>query len=105
MHIDDSDEDIFSASVKHELADSYESVEHSLIGGDTASFRPLRLDDNDDSEDDEYSYQGEEFIGTDTGIFEPEAQDMHNAYEHETYTDSQKHFTSDKQGGSRRKHS
>lgn len=86
MHIDDSDEDIFSASVKHELADSYESVEHSLIGGDTASFRPLRLDDNDDSEDDEYSYQGEEFIGTDTGIFEPEAQDMHNLpHDHTTH--------------------
>lgn len=43
----EADEDIFSATMKHDMVDSVESVE-SLIGGDTASFRPLVLDDDDD---------------------------------------------------------
>lgn len=37
--------------MKSELAESVETIEHSVIGGDTASFRPLVLEDEEDVED------------------------------------------------------
>lgn len=49
--LEDPDEDIFSATMKSELAESVEAIEHSVIGGDTASFRPLVLEDEEDVED------------------------------------------------------
>lgn len=61
--ITSEDEDIFSASMKTELDDTFETVESSLIGGDTASFRPLVIDDDSDDADEDDD--------TSEGIFEP----------------------------------
>ncbi len=41
------DEDIFSADMQAELQESVVEVEHELVGGDTASFKPLRIDDDE----------------------------------------------------------
>ena len=49
--------------MKTELDDTFETVESSLIGGDTASFRPLVIDDDSDDADEDDD--------TSEGIFEP----------------------------------
>ncbi len=50
---DEVEEDIFSTSVKDDLAESIKEVAHHVLGGDTASFRPLVLDGEEDEEDGE----------------------------------------------------
>ena len=47
----DDDEDIFSVRMKSEREEAAEEASKSLVGGDTASFRPLRLDEEEGEED------------------------------------------------------
>ena len=57
---DSDDEDIFSASMHNEREENANDAEKTLVGGDTASFKPLRIDeedeDDEDSEEDELEY-------------------------------------------------
>ena len=50
---DSEDEDIFSASMHNEREENASDAEKTLVGGDTASFRPLRIDDSDDEDSEE----------------------------------------------------
>ncbi|MCH4084623.1 MAG: KUP/HAK/KT family potassium transporter [Olsenella sp.] len=45
------DDDIFSDKMKRDTEANAVEVEHSVIGGDTASFRPLRMDEEEPEED------------------------------------------------------
>ena len=47
---DDDDEDIFSVTMRSERVKNVEEAEERLVGGDTASFKPLRLDQEEDDE-------------------------------------------------------
>lgn len=47
---DEDDDDIFSVTMKDEWEHNVEDVK-GIIGGDTAVFRPLRVEDEDDSEE------------------------------------------------------
>lgn len=67
---DSDDEDIFSASMHNEREENASDAEKTLVGGDTASFKPLRIDeedeDDEDSEEEELEYAvkaAEEKIG------------------------------------------
>lgn len=54
---DSDDEDIFSASMHNEREENASDAEKTLVGGDTASFKPLRIDEDDeDSEEEELEY-------------------------------------------------
>jgi KUP system potassium uptake protein len=57
---DSDDEDIFSASMHNEREENANDAEKTLVGGDTASFKPLRIDeedeDDEDSEEEELEY-------------------------------------------------
>lgn len=59
LKAEEDDGDIFTDTVKNELAESIEKIEESVIGGDTASFKPLVIDDDSD-DDDETGETGEE---------------------------------------------
>jgi KUP system potassium uptake protein len=50
---DSDDEDIFSASMHNEREENANDAEKTLVGGDTASFKPLRIDEDEDDEDSE----------------------------------------------------
>lgn len=56
---DESQEDIFTATLKDELVESLADAEKQLVGGDTASFRPLVIDE-EESEGDSEGQEGEE---------------------------------------------
>lgn len=73
---DDPDDDIFSVTMKPDLVNSVETVEHSVIGGDTASFRPLVLDEDDDASESDDSFE-DDFVD-ETGIFEPLDETSHD---------------------------
>ena len=61
MEEDEADEDIFSATMHAEREESVEEAEHELLGGNTASFRPLVVDDEDEDDADyEEEEEGEE---------------------------------------------
>ncbi len=49
---DSDDEDIFSASMHNEREENASDAERTLVGGDTASFKPLRIDDGDEEDSD-----------------------------------------------------
>ncbi len=58
---DSDDEDIFSAAMHNEREENATDAEKTLVGGDTASFKPLRIDeDDDDGEDDGEGSEEEE---------------------------------------------
>ena len=48
---EDDDEDIFTITMRSERVKNVEEAEERLVGGDTASFKPLRLDQKEDDED------------------------------------------------------
>ena len=50
--VDEEDDDIFADRMKEATKAITSEVEHSVIGGDTASFRPLRVDEDEDGDDD-----------------------------------------------------
>ena len=52
----EDDEDIFSVRMRDEREAQTEEAVRGLVGGDTASFRPLRLDE----EEDEAELEGDE---------------------------------------------
>ena len=43
----EDDEDIFSVTMHNELAESVEEVENEVVGGNTASFKPLVVDEDE----------------------------------------------------------
>lgn len=48
---DDSNDDIFTAAMQEERNKNVAQATDELVGGDTASFAPLVLDDDSDSDD------------------------------------------------------
>lgn len=53
--VEEEDEDIFSAAMSEERAENESDAEKTLVGGDTASFKPLRVDEDEDETEDEDS--------------------------------------------------
>ncbi|MGI6230039.1 MAG: KUP/HAK/KT family potassium transporter [Tractidigestivibacter sp.] len=53
--VEEEDEDIFSAAMSEERAENESDAEKTLVGGDTASFKPLRVDEAEDETEDEDS--------------------------------------------------
>ena len=49
---DDDDDDLFAATMRKAHEDEARFVESDVIGGNTASFHPVTLDDEDDEDDD-----------------------------------------------------
>ena len=43
----EDDEDIFSVTMHNELAESVEEVENEVVGGNTASFKPLVINEDE----------------------------------------------------------
>ena len=60
----EEDDDIFSAAMHKDRIENAAAV-HDLVGGDTASFKPLQLDDEDEELDDEESGSEEILSGKD----------------------------------------
>ena len=56
MDSDDDDEDIFSATMRDSRESNIVDALQDLVGGDTASFKPLKLDDEDEGNDEEGLY-------------------------------------------------
>lgn len=52
--------DIFTDTMKSQIAIAAEEVEHEIVGGDTASFRPLVIDDEDEEGSGDAGYFDEE---------------------------------------------
>ena len=47
------DDDIFSAAVEDERSENFAHATNELVGGDTASFAPLVLDEDEDEEEED----------------------------------------------------
>lgn len=52
-HGDESDEDIFSVTMRDDLEHNVSQAKDTLVGGETASFRPIVVDDEDEVDDEE----------------------------------------------------
>ena len=68
--VDEEDEDIFSIRMREDRERSVEEASTEVVGGDTASFKPLRLDVEEEDEETEE----EEFADEDA-----ESEDAENA--------------------------
>ena len=56
----DDDEDIFSVQMRGEREAQAEEAMRELVGGDTAVFKPLRLDEDEEGDEGEEPPEGEE---------------------------------------------
>lgn len=66
---EDEDEDIFSIRMREDRERSVEEANESVVGGDTASFKPLRVDEEEEDESEE------EFVDEDGSEGDVDADD------------------------------
>ena len=58
--VDEEDEDIFSIRMREDRERSVEEASTEVVGGDTASFKPLRLDEEEEDEETEEEFADED---------------------------------------------
>ena len=58
--VEEDEGDIFSDKMVKEHSEVIEATEHEVVGGDTASFRPLVIDEDEDEDGTDSTEEGEE---------------------------------------------